>query len=234
MLDAHPSLQSMDERPFFNILADQLDDFGASIPRDLGKLSQQDCDEMRKGYVMLACSKIPRRWNTQLVDKNPLNMLWLPLIYRMFPNAKWILALRHPCDVLFSCYQQAFRAKVLAAACSNLDRLAKGYVEAMHHWLHHVSVFNPDVMISRYEDLVADTPGQLTKIAQFLQLDDAASMMRFDERAREKGFIATPSYTQVIEPVNRKAVGKWERYRDYFEPVLPTLRPMLDHWGYTV
>ncbi|HET9819234.1 MAG TPA: sulfotransferase family protein, partial [Rhodanobacteraceae bacterium] len=60
------------------------------------------------------------------------------------------------------------------------------------------------------------------------------SMLRFDARAREKGYIATPSYTQVIEPVNARSIGHWHQYRKYFEPVLPILAPMLEHWGYPV
>ncbi len=232
MLDAHPGLQSMDERPFFNILSSQLDNFGVRVPQDLGRLEQRDCDELRKGYLILACSKVPRRWDAQLVDKNPLNMLWVPMIHRLYPQAKFILALRHPCDVILSCYMQNFRSAVLAAASVSLERLAQAYMSAMECWLYHVDLIKPDVFVSRYEDLVTDTPGQTRRIAEFLNLDDAESMLRFDARAREKGYIATPSYTQVIEPINRKGMNRWHRYREYFEPVLPILRPMLEHWNY--
>ncbi|HEX7326383.1 MAG TPA: sulfotransferase [Rhodanobacteraceae bacterium] len=232
MLDAHPRLQSMDERPFFNILANQLEDLGVRMPEDLARLDQRDCDELRKGYVLLGCSKIARRWDARLVDKNPLNLCWLPLIQRMFPQAQFILALRHPCDVLLSCYLQNFRSASLAAACRSLETLACAYVAAMENWLYHVGVFHPDVLLSRYEDLVADAPAQTRRIAAFLGLSDAEPMLHFDARAREKGFIRTPSYTQVVQPLNRRAVGRWLAYRDYFEPVLPILQPMLEHWGY--
>lgn len=233
MLDAHPRLQSMDERPFFNTLATQLENStGAAIPRDLGKLDQRDCDELRKGYLVMACGKVQRHWDTRLVDKNPMNMLWLPMMYRMFPAAKFILAIRHPCDVLLSCYMQNFASSTLAMVCENLEILAKSYVDAMDHWLHHVDVFRPDIFISRYEDLVVDAPGQTKRIADFLGLGNADAMLSYDRRAREKGYIATPSYTQVIEPINRKGLGRWEHYRAYFEPVLPILQPMLDHWHY--
>lgn len=233
MLDAHPRLQSMDERPFFNMLAAQLENStGFNVPRDLGKLDQRDCDELRKGYLLFACGKVPRRWDARLVDKNPLNMLWLPMIHRMFPEAKFILAIRHPCDVILSCYMQNFRAPVLAVAGQSLERLARAYVKAMENWLHHVKVFKPDVFISRYEDLVADTPGQTGRIAAFLGLEDAQPMLEFDARAREKGYIKTPSYSQVIEPINTKGIGRWNRYREYFEAALPILEPMLKHWGY--
>ena len=234
MLDAHPALQSMDERPFFNLLADQLGDQGIRVPADLGKLDQSSCDELRKGYLIMACSKIERRWDARLVDKNPLNMLWLPMIHRLFPQAKFILALRHPCDVLISNYMQNYRASVLVAASTSIERLARAYVAAMECWLHHVEVFKPDVLVSRYEDLVADPVAQTRRLADFLELEDAGPLLNFDQHARDKGFIATPSYTQVIQPVNRKGLNRWHRYREAMEPALPILAPMLRHWGYSV
>jgi Flp pilus assembly protein TadD len=233
MLDAHPRLQSMDENPFFDRLAGKLRAHDPRILDDLSVLRQYDCDELRKRYRVMAGERIAIRADTQLVDKNPLNMLWLPFIHRLFPHAKYILCLRHPCDVLLSCYMQNFRSGLLAAACENLPRLATAYVQAMRCWLDHVAVFKPDVLESRYEDLVADFEPQTRRIAEFLGLDDPAPMLGFDRRAREKGYIATPSYTQVIEPVNTRAIGRWQRYREQFEPVLPTLEPMLKHWGYT-
>jgi Flp pilus assembly protein TadD len=232
MLDAHPSLQSMDERPFLNILARQLESVDLEIPQDLHKLVQSDCDELRKGYVILACGKVARQWGTRLVDKNPLNMSWLPMIHRIFPQAKFILVLRHPCDVILSCYLQNFRSAPLVAACRSLETLAHAYVAAMDNWLHHAALFRPDVFVSRYEDLVADPPAQTGKIAAFLQLGEAEAMLGFAERAQQKGYIRTPSYTQVIEPISAKGVGHWRHYARHFEPVLPILQPMLAHWGY--
>ena len=232
MLDAHPRLQSMDERPFLNILAGQLQGIGIDVPQDLAKLDQRDCDELRKGYVLMGCRKIARQWDVRLVDKNPLNMLWLPMLHRLFPQAKIILAVRHPCDVIWSCYLQNFRAAPLAAACRSLVHLARAYVAAMRSWLHHVAVFHPDLLISRYEDLVANTPDQMRRVADFLDLTDADTMLSFDARAREKGFIKTPSYTQVIEPINARSVNHWLQYRAFFDQVLPIVQPMLEHWGY--
>jgi tetratricopeptide (TPR) repeat protein len=234
MLDTHPRLQSMDERPFFNMLATQLkNSTGFEVPGDLGRLDQRDCDELRKGYLTLACDKVPRRWDTRLVDKNPLNMQWLPMIHRLFPKAKIIFALRHPCDVLLSNYMQNFMASSLGAACENLHTLSKAYVEVMEQWCYHVELFKPKVFISRYEELVTDPLRQTRRITEFLELEDVGTMLAFDQHAREKGFIATPSYTQVIEPINTKGLGRWLRYSDYFEPILPTLVPMLQRWGYT-
>ncbi|MEO9079276.1 MAG: sulfotransferase [Rhodanobacter sp.] len=232
MLDAHPALQSMDERPFFSTLSDRLAEFDVRVPQDLHKLSQHDCDALRKHYWTLVCEKIPRDWNTQLVDKNPLNMLWVPLINRLFPDAKFILAVRHPCDVILSCYRQNFRSTVLAMACANLERLATAYATAMDHWLHHLAVFEPDVLVSRYEDLVSDLPGHARRIAGFLGIKDAVPLQHFDTHARSKGFIGTPSYDQVIQPLNTRGINRWTRYREELAPVLPIIEPMLRHWHY--
>ncbi|HET7560922.1 MAG TPA: sulfotransferase [Rhodanobacteraceae bacterium] len=233
MLDAHPRLQSMDERPFVRNLVGRFEgDMGLDFPRDLGNLDQRRCDELRQYYRQMVEAKLPNRRDARLVDKNPLNMLWLPMIHRLFPRAKFILALRHPCDVILSCYQQNFHAAALAAASQSLERLARTYVAAMETWLHHAELMQPDVCVSRYADLVADPAAQSRRIASFLELDDADAMLGFVERAREKAFIATPSYTQVIEPINTKRSGRWQQYRDYLKPVLPILQPMLDHWGY--
>lgn len=233
MLDAHPGLQSMDENPFFNRLADTLRRHDPAVLADLAVLRQLDCDELRKRYLVMVSEKIRRRWDARLVDKNPLNMLWLPLIYRLYPAAKHVLAIRHPCDVILSCYMQNFRSSILIASSETLERLARAYVQAMQVWLRHVEVFQPNVLVSRYEDLVVDTEAQTRRIAAFLELEDASPMLGFDQHARDKGYIATPSYSQVIEPVNRKGMNRWLRYHKSFEPVLPIVEPMLRHWGYS-
>ena len=233
MLDAHPRLQSMDENPFFNRLAEKLRRHDERILHNLGVLQQFDCDELRKRYLIMVSERINRRWDAQLVDKNPLNMLWLPMICRLFPHARFILALRHPCDVILSCYMQNFRSSMLAAACSSLERLSAAYVQSMEYWLEDVGIFQPNVLVSRYEDLVGDFPQQSRRIADFLELEDAGPMLGFDRRAREKGYIGTPSYNQVIEPVNSKGLDRWKKYGREFEPLLPRLDPLLQRWGYT-
>jgi len=234
MLDAHPGLQSMDENPYFNRLADTLRRHDSRILGSLDVLRQYDCDELRKQYLLMVTERIDRRWSAQLVDKNPLNMLWLPFVHRLYPNARHILAIRHPCDVILSCYMQNFRSAILVTASETIERLASAYVAAMSCWLKHVEVFQPNVLISRYEDVVANLPQQAERLAAFLELGDASPMLKFDQHARDKGYIATPSYSQVIEPVNTRGLNRWHRYRPYFDRALPILEPMLAHWGYSV
>ena len=65
----------------------------------------------RDAYFETAASLTPLQPGNLLVDKNPLTINAVPFIRRLFPDAKIILALRHPCDVVLSCYVTNFRAE---------------------------------------------------------------------------------------------------------------------------
>jgi Flp pilus assembly protein TadD len=234
MLDAHPDFQSMDERAYIHELIERMEAAGQSYPADLASLSQADADALRDTYRRLVSRVLPDLGGRRLVDKNPLNMQCLPMIMRLFPHARIILCLRHPCDVLLSCSMQPFRSPAFMVLCSSLQRLAQGYVRAFAQWQRDVELFAPQLLSWRYESVVDDLEGQAARLARFLDLADAAPMMRFAEHARAKRYISTPSYAQVTEGVHRKAVGRWQHYREHFAPVLPMLQPWIDRYGYTV
>lgn len=232
MLDAHPSLRSMDERVYVNDTIALLSPLGLRYPHDLGALTPPQLDDLRRAYWRLVARTVTLESGQRLVDKNPLNMLRLPMILRLFPNARIVLALRHPCDVLMSCYMQHFRSPNFMVMCSTLERLARSYVAAMSSWIHHADLMRSALLVSRYEDLLADFDGNVRRVGEFLDLGDSTPLKHFHEHARGKGFISTPSYTQVVEPPNRRAVDRWRRYATHLEPVRPILQPILEHWGY--
>lgn len=232
MLDAHPDFRSMDERAFIYELIKRMQLAGQSYPSDLTSLTQANVDQLRDIYATMVQRIVPDLDGRRLVDKNPLNMLCLPMIARLFPEARIILCLRHPCDVLLSCFMQPFRSPAFMVLCSSLERLARGYVDAFEHWYRHVEVFAPRVLEWRYESVVSRFDDHVARLGQFLDVADASPMARFAEHARSKGYISTPSYAQVTQGIHGKAVNRWHAYRKAFEPVLPILRPMMERLGY--
>jgi tetratricopeptide (TPR) repeat protein len=232
MLDAHPAFCSMDERGYVYQLVERMQRVGQRYPADLANLTQQEADQLRTVYWRLVEHTLPGLGTRRLVDKNPLNMLCLPMILRLFPDARIILCIRHPCDVLLSCSMQAFRSPAFRAMCSSLPRLARGYTEAFEQCCRHVGVFKPNVLEWRYESVVDDFEEAVTRLGAFLEVADASPFADFAEHARNKQFIATPSYARVTQPVNAAAVGRWKPYREQFESVLPMLRPWLGRFGY--
>jgi tetratricopeptide (TPR) repeat protein len=231
-LDAHPLLKSMDEQPFLQKARDDVADCGIRYPVELGKLSSDELRGIRSRYWERVRNKIELRPEQRLVDKNPLNMLRLPLIRRLFPDARIILAIRHPCDTILSCFMQYFRAPDLALMCRDLPTLADNYKHAFDFWYAQWPILRPFSCEIQYETFVADFRAQVRNLSDFLQLPWDDAMLAPGEHARAKGFISTPSYSQVIEPISSRSVGHWKAYERHFNDVLPTLLPYLERWGY--
>jgi len=231
-LDAHPLLQSMDEQPTVQAALDDILAEGVRYPEQMARLTAEQLRAIRARYFERAAAKVRLAPGQRLVDKNPLNMLRLPAISRLFPNAPIILAVRHPCDVLVSCFMQHFRAPHFVLLCSDLQSLAEGYRRSFDFWYQQAALLAPNVLEIRYESFVADFEPGVREMAEFLKLPWHDGMLAPAEHARAKGYISTPSYSQVVQPVNQKAVGRWRPYERHLAPIIPRLSPYLQRWGY--
>ena len=88
---------------------------------NFNSLKENDLNSMRKAYN----SRLKfhsKETDKLIVDKLPLHTVAIPLINLLFPNAKVIFALRHPCDSILSCFQQVFKPNTAMANFTTLDR----------------------------------------------------------------------------------------------------------------
>jgi tetratricopeptide (TPR) repeat protein len=234
VLDAHPLLQSMDEQPFLLQAVARVTEQGFAYPAELGKLRGSDLNAIRADYWHAVRNRIPLAPERRLVDKNPLNMVLLPMIRRLFPGAPIVLAVRHPCDTVLSCFLQHFRSD-LALLGGDLTALARSYSRAFGFWYSQCSLLRPDIHELKYEQLTADFATEVDRLCVFLQLPRHQAMLAPGEHARAKGFISTPSYAQVLEPVSSRSVGRWKHYEQYFgHETLTVLAPWIERWGYSL
>jgi hypothetical protein len=233
VLDANPSIQAMDEQPFLLRSVAEVVQQGVRYPCELGKLSQDSLNDIRARYWERVRKRIELGPGRRLLDKNPMNMALLPLIRRLFPSARIIMVVRHPCDTLLSCFLQHFRSD-LALVCRDLDTLARTYSRAFDFWYSQQPLLTPCTHEVRYEQLTADFETEVRKLSEFLELPWDEAMLAPGEHARGKGFISTPSYAQVLAPISDKAVGRWKHYQKHFTDVLPALLPWIERWGYSV
>lgn len=232
MLDALPALTAMDEQPFLQNAIDRIVAMGVRYPEELSSLNEGQCDEVRSLYWKRVATCVQLRPGQRLVDKNPLNLLRLPAICRLFPNAPIVLAIRHPCDVILSNYFQHFRAPEVAAMCRDLQTLSGAYRRAFDFWYRQAELLAPMSLELRYEDLVTDVEAQARRLVQHIGVEWHDAMLRPAENARRRGFISTPSYSQVVQPINQRGVGRWLHYRRHFDQVLPIVDPYLKRWAY--
>ncbi len=234
LLDAHSALRSFDEQAFLQHLIDRLREQGRDFPEVLAELDAAQFVDLRAHYAQEVGALIGAHDQIRLVDKNPLNLARLPLADSVFPNAHVLLALRHPCDVVLSCYMQSFQAPAFAFTFETLATTARMYAEVMAFWLRIRAQLQLPVHVLHYEALVDGVEGEARRLFAFLDLPWSDELLKFTERAAQKGAIGTPSYADVTRPVNRRAVGRWQRYRRHFEgEVLDILAPYLAEFGYS-
>jgi hypothetical protein len=236
LLDAHPGLASFDEQPFLQRLVARINESRRpGYPEALADLSAADARALRRHYHGDVARVLPHLGARRAVDKNPLNLVRLPLVATLFPQSQVLLALRHPCDVVLSCYMQNFRSPAFAITFETLASTAAMYARVMAHFHAWRERLPLPLHVVRYEDLVADVSGIGQALFGFLGLPWSEDLAAFTERARRKGAISTPSYAQVVKPVNQRAVGRWQRYRAWFEgEALNTLAPWIERLGYAV
>jgi hypothetical protein len=174
------------------------------------------------------------REGSLLVDKSPLYLQRLPQIYRLFPDARFILALRHPADVLLSCFMSNFRLNSSMSNFLQLDSAAEFYDLTFAMWEKSLGLFPVDVHTVVYERLIEDPEAQLKPVVEALELEWRPDMIEHQRAAQSRGIITTASYAQVTEPLYRRSVGRWQHYRKHLEPILPMLQPWIEKLGYEI
>lgn len=227
ILMGHPGTAVMEEQPPLNRVEETLGGIAA-----LPGMSEKEIADARALYFAEVDKIQPVRPGQLLIDKSPLFLYRLPLIRRLFPKAKVILALRHPCDVVLSCLMSNFRLNPAMANFLRREDAARFYDLSFTHWTRSRELFPDHVFNLKYEDLVDDVEGQMQPLIEWLDLEWDAAVLDHTATARSRGLITTASYSQVVEPIYRRASGRWLRYRAHLEPVLPVLAPWVDEFGY--
>jgi hypothetical protein len=231
-LDAHPALVSMDEQPFLQSCIDGLEAAGLDYPRGLAGAAPARLEAIRADYWQRVRRKVQLAPGQRLIDKNPLNLLRLPAIRRLFPNSPVLLAIRHPGDVVLSCFMQHFRAPEFALMCRDLPTLGRSFRRAFDYWYAQAALLPGPVHELRYEDLVRDFEPHMRALTGFLDLPWNDAVLAPAAQARRRGFISTPSYSQVVEPVHARSVGRWRNHENQLDDVRSGLAALAERWGY--
>ena len=138
---------------------------------ELDSLASHDRARMRSRYLKSLLREIdtePRQ--SLLVDKNPSPTAALHLLVRI-PEAKVIIALRDPRDVVVSCYFQSLMLTPTNANFLTLDRTVRHYADLMDVWLRLRDLGGFEWMESRYESVVEDPEAEGRKVTEFCGLE---------------------------------------------------------------
>lgn len=233
IMHSHPDIEVAEEYPATNAALSVLADARKkSYPESLAYLDESEIQALRKSFFETHRQKGANFSRKILVDKLPLNIAHAALIYRMFPDAKFIMALRHPCDCVLSCYMQAFQINAAMINFLDLRQAARFYDSLFSLWEIYEEFLPFSVHRVKYEDVVADFKPTIAGLLNYLDVPWDDAVLEYDRTAKERGFISTPSYNQVTQKIYTRASGRWEAYREYLTPVLDMLLPWAEKHGY--
>ena len=167
-----------------------------------------------------------------LIDKNPSYTFLVAALVRIFPEMKFLVALRDPRDVVLSCFMQPFvPVGNTTSSFLSLEGAVDEYAALMSMWLTLKPLLKNPWLEVRYEDMVEDLESVARRTLEFLEVPWNPDVLKFHEHARQKT-VRSPTYADVTKPVFKTAVGRWRSYEKYLEPHLARLEPFVKGFGY--
>jgi len=217
ILSSHPDVASLGEINDFAYAlmhtignrADKLELIDLSTQIDFAKLGRRYVDSIRR-YG---------RQEKFLIDKTPLNYLYIGLIKLALPNARIVHIERNPMDSCYGMYRSLFRAGYpFSYDLADLGKYYLAYRQLMAHW--H-DVVPGGIHSVRYEELVDDQESVSREIVSYCGLEWAPACLEFH---KNESAISTASSAQVRRPVYRDALQRWRRYEEQLKPLAEDLR----------
>jgi hypothetical protein len=227
MLLAEPRVRVLEEE---NLIAELEAELGglAALP----SLSAEQIAQARETYFTRAAALADLAPDSIILDKHPMHLRHAPTIARLFPESRFILALRHPCDVVLSCWLTNFRLNDAMASFLDLDDAADLYNAAFSQWSKARDLLELSVGTVVYERLVADPQAELAPLFAWAGMNYPDQGLDHTAAARARGTVTTASYAQVTEPIYQRAAGRWRRYAGVLAGVQRQLAPWITRWGY--
>lgn len=155
----------------------------------------------------------------RIIEKLPMNYLYVGAIHRAMPEARILLLRRSPLDSCFAMFRTLFaEGYPFSYDLEELGRYYAAYEQLMNHWR---SCLGERLYEITYEDLVAEPQRIGRTIAQYCGLtwSDAAIDIQ-----RNKSVSLTASAAQVRRPIYGSSSGRWRHYRRHLEVLIATLR----------
>ena len=146
-------------------------------------------------------------------------------INKIFPESRFILALRHPCDVVLSCFMTDFKMNECMINFLDLEDSVIFYNKIFDLWKHYNDELRINFHTIKYEELIYDFDNQVKLILNFLDLQWEDEIKNFQKTAQKRIKINTPSYNQVIRPLYKQSINRWEQYESYIN-----IYPKLEKW----
>lgn len=225
ILGAHARVQSLGELQAMPLAVKRLSQSESRLVLDAGTIAGAGHVEPRavaQAYLAQAQVQAGGAGGGVLLDKFPLNFLYVGYIARAFPEARIVCLRRDPLDSVWSNYKHLFAlgSPYYGFSYDLLD--CAGYYARFDALMALWRVLFPGrVLELGYEALLADQEGQTRALLAHCGLEWDAACLAFHTA---QGAVATPSAQQVRRPLNRDSVARWKAYAGPMAPVIAFFR----------
>lgn len=230
VLAAHPEVVALQEKDSLAPAEKAYFSSSKCLER-LANIGSGEAMRQRETYWSLVRSFGVEPRGRVFIDKMPLSSVLLPVVAKLFPNARVLFARRDPRDVVLSCFRRRFAMNASMYELLTIESAAAYYDAVMRLSERYRTLLPLPQHVVRYESLVDDFEGTARAACAFIGLEWDPALIDFAARARRRG-IATPSAAHVARGLNRDGQGVWRRYREQLAPVFPLLEPWVERFGY--
>jgi tetratricopeptide (TPR) repeat protein len=231
ILASRPNVALLDERPLLLTAIKDFVNARGGLER-LAETPDSELDPYREDFWQRARKQGIETSGKMVVEQTAFNTVYLPVIRRLFPDAALIFALRDPRDVVFSCFRRLFAPNLFMLEFHSLDSAAQLYDATMRFESLCRDRLDLKPLEIRNEDLIADFDTVTRRLCAHLGIDWDESIRDYQKAIKQR-LIATPSATQVRRGLSSDGVAYWENYREQMAPVLSTLAPWVEKFGYS-
>tara|TARA_Y100000590_G_scaffold468628_1_gene652209 strand:- start:281 stop:1849 length:1569 start_codon:yes stop_codon:yes gene_type:complete len=228
ILSSHSKITVLEEQPLIENTINKLTEKQKIICNNLDK------DKLRKTYFEQV-SKITNEEqfsNKIIIDKMPLNLIYLNLIKNLFPESKIIFSLRHPLDTILSCYFQNFILNEAMVNFLDLQRTAEIFSICMEIFSSQKQKKSKNMLFVKYENLVSNFNEELLKICKFMEIKEELAMKNYYRSVSKKQRVRTASYNQVNKPIYTTSKYRWLNYKNELLPIMNIVDKWIKYYKY--
>ena len=228
VLGAHPNLTATDELNLLGAVC-------ASIMADCDGVPAEELTEAQVRHLRQVFAKKAVRAGfdptaTRLIDKNPLNLVFMDIIRRVFPDSPVVMLLRDPRDCIWSAFRQSFEPNPALVLTHDLVGTATLYRTVLDCWQHGRTIEGLNITEIHYEHIV--TRFEATARMMVQATGEAWDSAVLDYRTTlGKAFVRTPSFAAVGQKVTSRRVARWLPHTKRMDAIVPILGTHLDAYG---
>ncbi|MEQ1771813.1 MAG: sulfotransferase [Devosia sp.] len=230
VLGAHPLIETFEEIPSGAAMVGQVQiHMAGGDPRANVTAAML---KARQSYYAEITRRARKATAQVFVDKLPIRSADAAFLRKIFPDKRHLFSIRHPFDVVLSCFRQKFNQNAAMIHFNTIDSAVKLYDFTMTQWFEHYGLDDPHVHYIRYDELVTDFDRVTRGAIAFLGVEWDDRVVDFASVAETRA-AKTPSYQKVRKGLSIGVQTYWRNYGFLFQsPEAKPLHKWAEFFGY--